>query len=97
MPDQNSESKSAKAGAAAPAFGVKNQLIDQVSVRLEAFLGASQMTVAELAALREGAAVPLDAPLNQAVELRLNGVAIGRGELVSVGDKFAVRLIEISK
>jgi flagellar motor switch protein FliN/FliY len=53
--------------------------------------------VAELAALRDGAVVPLDAPLSQAVELRLNGVAVAKGELVSVGDRFAVRLLEISK
>ena len=48
-------------------------------------------------ALRLGTVVPLDATLNQSVELRLNGVAVARGELVAVGDSFAVRLTEIAK
>ena len=75
----------------------RRQLIDNVNVRLEAYLGGARMTVAELSALREGATVPLDSSLSEAVELRLNGIAVARGELVSVGDKFAVRLIEVSK
>ncbi len=41
--------------------------------------------------------VTLDAPLNQAVELRLNGTVIAHGELVAVGDKFGVRLSEIAE
>lgn len=77
--------------------GIRSQLIDNVGVRLEAYLGGTQMTVGELSALAAGAVVPLDAPLNQAVELRLNGVCVGKGELVSVGDKFAIRLLEISR
>lgn len=97
VPNQNPDPKSAKTAPSAPGFGVKSHLIDNVSVRLEAYLGGSAMTVAELAALRDGAVVPLDAPLSQAVELRLNGVAVAKGELVSVGDRFAVRLLEISK
>lgn len=94
MPDQNCPAKDVER---APAFSVKSHLIDNVTVRLEAYLGGSSMTVAELAALSAGAVVPLDAPLSQAVELRLNGIAVAKGELVSVGDKFAVRLLEISK
>ena len=39
--------------------------------------------------------VALDAQLNSAVELTLNGVAVARGELVAVGEKFGVRLTEI--
>jgi flagellar motor switch protein FliN/FliY len=75
---------------------LNTKLIDAVEIVLEGFLGSVRMTVAELTALKEGAVIPLDATLNTPVELRLNGVAVGRGELVAVGDKFAVRLTEIS-
>lgn len=74
---------------------VSSKLIENVGVELEAFLGSARMTVAELTALAPGAAVALDAQLNGAVELRLSGVAVARGELVAVGDKFGVRLTEI--
>ena len=73
------------------------RLIETVSVTLEAYLGEARMTVAELTALKDSSVVPLDAALNQSVELRLNGLAVARGELVAVGDSFAVRLTEIAK
>lgn len=74
---------------------VSSKLIETVGVELEAFVGSAKMTVAELTALTSGAVVALDAQLNEAVELRLNGVAVARGELVAVGEKFGVRLTEI--
>lgn len=73
------------------------KLIAGVEVRLEAFLGGAAMTVAELMNLKAGTTVTLDAALNRDVELRLNGVAIGRGELVTVDGKFGVRLLEINQ
>jgi flagellar motor switch protein FliN/FliY len=75
---------------------INPKLIETVSVTLEAYLGEARMTVADLTALKDNSVVPLDAALNQAVELRLNGVAVARGELVAVGDSFAVRLTEIA-
>jgi flagellar motor switch protein FliN/FliY len=76
---------------------INPKLIETVSVTLEAYLGEARMTVADLTALKDDSIVPLDAALNQAVELRLNGVAVARGELVAVGDSFAVRLTEIAR
>lgn len=73
------------------------KLIAGVEVRLEAFLGGATMTVAELMKLKAGTAVTLDAALNRDVELRLNGVTVGRGELVTVDGKFGVRLLEINQ
>ena len=88
-------------GDAAPAAHhpgrISRALIDNVEVTLEAYLGSARLTVADLAALGAESVVTLDASLNRAVELRLNGVAVGTGELVAVGDSFGVRLIEIAK
>ena len=75
---------------------INSKLIDSVEVVLEGFLGSARMTIGELTAMKQGAVVELDAALNAPVELRLNGVAVARGELVAVGDNFAVRLTEIS-
>lgn len=75
---------------------LNSKVIEAVEVSIEAYLGAARMTVAELSALGAGSVVTLDAALNAEVELRLGGVLIGRGELVAVGDKFAVRIGELS-
>ncbi len=74
---------------------VSAKLIDTVEVALDAFLGSSRMNVGALTALTPGSVVTLDAALNRQVELRLNGVAVARGELVAVGESFGVRLAEI--
>ncbi len=80
---------------AAPAR-LNNRVIENVDVRLETFLGATTMTIAALGELRQGAVIALDAALNEAVEIRLNGVCIAHGELVAVGDKFGVRITAIA-
>ncbi|MGQ0661109.1 FliM/FliN family flagellar motor switch protein [Sphingosinicella sp.] len=77
--------------------GLASKLIENVGVSLEAYLGSARMTVAELIKLKESSLVSLEAPLSQAVELRLNGAAVAKGELVAVGDNFAVRLTEVAK
>ena len=76
---------------------IDQSIIAGVEVVLEARLGSARMTVAELMNLKAGDCVPLDAALNQDVELRLNGSTIARGELVTVGDNFGVRILEILK
>lgn len=85
----------ASTAAPASALRVDPRLIENVGIELEAFLGGARMTVAELTALGPGAVVALDVQLNQSIELRLNGTAVARGELVAVGEKFGVRLTEI--
>jgi flagellar motor switch protein FliN/FliY len=89
------QSKGAAAGQADEAPRVSTKLIQNVPVQLEAFLGSVRMTVAELAALGPDSVVALDTPLNQSVEVRLNQLAVARGELVAVGDRFGVRISEI--
>lgn len=96
-PASKTNSSPAAAKAESPIGSINPKLIETVSVTLEAYLGEARMTVAELTALKDASVVPLDAALNQSVELRLNGVAVARGELVAVGDSFAVRLTEIAK
>lgn len=72
-------------------------VIDGLPVTVEAILGVARVTVGELNALRSGDALTLDALLGDPVELRLNGVAIAGGELVSMGDKFAVRITTLAE
>ncbi len=71
-------------------------LLEAVDVRVEAFLGETNMTIAQLNALKAGGVVTLDALLNEPVELRVNGVRVAHGELVSVGDKFGVRITAVA-
>lgn len=77
--------------------GVSRSIIDGLQVSIEAILGGGQVTIGELNALQPGETLSLDARLADPVEIRLNGVAIATGELVAVGDNFAVRIATIAE
>jgi flagellar motor switch protein FliN/FliY len=74
-----------------------SRLIDHVEIELEVLLGDARLTVSELSKLGPGDVVPIDRKLSEAAEIRVNGRVIARGEIVSVDDKFAIRVTEIGK
>lgn len=78
------------------ADGVSRSIIENLPVTIEAVLGVAEVRVGDLNRLAVGDTFKLDSLLGDAVELRLNGVAIAYGELVSVGDHFAVRIQSIA-
>jgi len=97
MPDKNSNVRLVDEGSSESPDRVSQSVIAGVEVVLEAHLGSSRMSVGELLKLKPGDCVTLDAALNQDIGLRLNGKTIARGELVTVGDSFGVRIREILK
>jgi flagellar motor switch protein FliN/FliY len=73
------------------------RLIDHVEVEVEVILGEIRLSVADLARLEPGDILTIDRKLSEAAEIRVNGRIIARGEIVSVDEKFAVRVTEIGK
>ena len=71
------------------------EIFGDVKVELMATLGKGEMTVSELVNLASDMVVPLDTPLNGLVELKFKDRIVARGEIVSVGDQFGVRITEI--
>jgi flagellar motor switch protein FliN/FliY len=80
-----------------PTDGVSRSVIDNLPVTVEAILGVAEVRVGELSRLGPGETFKLDTLLGDAVQLRLNGAVIAYGELVSVGDNFAVRIQSIAQ
>ena len=76
---------------------INAEVIENVEVAIEAFVGGARMSVGALTALTKGDVVELDSALGRDVELRLNGVVIAHGELVAVDDNFAVRITAIAQ
>lgn len=75
---------------------IGEELLREVQVALDVRLGRSILTVGELMVLKRGSVVTLDRSLADQVDLCLNGTLVARGELVAVGDKFGVRILEIA-
>lgn len=75
---------------------VRQAILDTVSVQVEAFLGTATMTVGALSNCQPGTIVALDHFLSDPVDVRVNGIAVARGELVSVKDQFAIRITSLA-
>lgn len=71
--------------------------LDSVDITVEAFIGESKMTLAELSALNLDSLVTLNSSLSSQIDIRLNGVSVASGELVAVGDHFGVRIKSVAK
>lgn len=61
---------------------IKN--IQSIKVRVQAILGGVNMSVSELAGLKQNDLIPLDACIGDEVDLWANGVLIGKGEIVVI-------------
>jgi flagellar motor switch protein FliM len=66
--------------------------LGQVPVRVWAELGRARLSVAEVVALGVGAVVELDRRLEDPIDLYVNGLLLGHGELEIVDDEWAVRV-----
>ncbi len=75
---------------------IGGELFRGVRVALEARLGEAGMTVDEIMALKSGAVVTLETGLADHVDLYLNGTLVARGEIVAVGDKYGVRIVDLA-
>lgn len=70
--------------------------VNDLDIELTFVVGQTTLTVGELRGLAPGFTFELATPVSQAVTLCANGKAIGKGELIEVGDRLGVRVTEFS-
>ncbi len=59
--------------------------------------GQLEMSLSELDRLAPGVVLPLDRPVEEALDIVVNGKRIGRGGFVKVGDTLAVRVTKLNQ
>lgn len=69
------------------------QALLQVRARVDVRVGGFEMRVADLLDARVDQIVTLDSTVDQAVDLLVEGQVVARGQLMAVGDHFAVRIL----
>jgi type III secretion protein Q len=78
----------------APAAAPAAANLDTLPVHLVFEAGHKQLTLAELKRLEPGYTFELDQPADRPLTIRANGQAVGVGELVQIGDRIGVRVLE---
>lgn len=96
MPKKDtSDATGDEADGTAVAGDARKRLVDHVEVVCEAILGSGRITIGALDRLAPGETLVLDTSPADPAEIRVNGKVIARGEVVTIDDRFAIRLTEI--
>ncbi len=85
-----------KDGGGGPLVTINSLVLQDVPISLKASLGEASLSISDLLALRTGSVVKLNVGMNDAIDLRLNGLVVARGAIVAVGDHFGVRITELA-
>jgi flagellar motor switch protein FliN len=71
-------------------------LVFEVPVRLSVELGRTEIPIRDVVSLGRGSVIELDRSPGDALDVRVNGVLIGRGEIVVVNEeRLGLRFIEV--
>ena len=71
------------------------RLLQDVDVKLTVEIGSTTLSLRELLALGEASVIELDRQAGELLDVFVNGTLIGRGEVVTVGERFGVKLLEL--
>ena len=71
------------------------RLLQEIDVRLSVEVGATSLKLRDLLALNEGSVVELDREAGALLDIYVNGTLLAKGEVVTVGGRFGVRVTDI--
>jgi len=91
MNDMSSQPLSPDAG-----LSTNFRLLQDVDVKLTVEIGSTSLKLRELLSLGEASVVELDRQANELLDVLVNGTLIGRGEVVTIGDRFGIRITELA-
>jgi len=75
--------------------GRNYRLLSDIPVRLSVEVGSTSLKLSELMNLAEGSVVELDRQANELLDILVNGTLVARGEVVTVGGKFGIRVVDV--
>ncbi|KTT75517.1 flagellar motor switch protein FliN [Sphingomonas endophytica] len=71
------------------------RLLQGVDVKLTVEIGSTTLSLRELLALGESSVIELDRKAGELLDVLVNGTLIGRGEVVTVGERYGVKMTEL--
>lgn len=93
------EAEETAAPPASPSPPVQDQtsldLVIDLPVRMTVELGRAELLMRDVLALGTGSVLELDRGTNDPADVLVNGRLIARGDLTSVDDRIAIRIVEL--
>lgn len=79
----------------AESASIKGDMIMDIPVSLSVELGRTQMKVREVMSLTTGTVIELEKPVEDPVDLYVNGKLVGRGEVVVVDNCLGIKITQV--
>jgi flagellar motor switch protein FliN/FliY len=70
-------------------------LLSDIPVELSVEIGRTRLTISQILKLAQGSVVELDVLAGEPLNIYVNQVLIAQGEVVTVNDRFGIRLTDI--
>lgn len=80
---------------APPRADANLDILSGVSLRVSVEVGSTSMRLADLLNVAEGSVIELDRQSTDLLDLFANGSLIARGEIVSVDNRYGIRVAEV--
>ena len=71
------------------------RMLRKIPVRLTLEVGATTLPLSELALLEQGSVLELDRLAGEPLAVKVNGVHIGRAEVVVSGENYGLKIVEL--
>lgn len=75
--------------------GARIELLEDIPMELSVEIGRARLTIAQILKLSQGSVVELDVLAGEPLNVYVNQVLIAQGEVVTVNDRFGIRLTDI--
>ena len=75
---------------------IDENLVKNTKVPVEVVLGSTKESLRDILDYKPGKIIELDKLAGEPCEIRANGAVVGTGEVVVVGEKFGVRIVELN-
>lgn len=92
---ENGENQSITTGVQATLEGPSLASVIDVPLRITVEIGKTRMLVREVLQLNKGSVVSLDRTSGDPADILVNGRLIARGEITTIDDSLAVRIVEL--
>ena len=76
--------------------GARNyRMLADIPLRVSVEVGSTALKLSELLDLAEGSVVELDRQAHELLDIMVNGTLVAKGEVVTVGSRFGIRVIDV--
>ena len=91
QPEQATEKDADQSGES----NINQDVIRAIPITLSVEVGTTTLKLRDLMRLSQGSVLELDRGVGEPMEVKINDTVIAKGEIVSVGDKLGVSVVDI--